>query len=183
MTSSGSKGWYFMQGSTDYSVEFVWSLLVRNSSRSYFGPRYQFFAWSCPGLDRPGPLDFSKFSTLVWFGPYHLICGRPLGNHGSLDSLVLAEMQKTFQSLQNFQRSSILNVVIWFSMQLDILVLIFVHFRALFWDCDRFSKYLHHRAHSLVIPNSLNSCFSFSRDCRRGLINQNMVCIHESTLK
>ena len=132
------------------------------SSRSYFGPRYQTFAWSYSGLDCPVPLDFPKIFIpgLVWSVP-PVVCGRPLVIHGSLDSLVLAEMQKAFKSLRNFQRSSILNVVIWFSMQLDILVLIFVHFRALFRDCDRFSKYLHHRVHSLVIPNSLNSCFSF----------------------
>ena len=104
-----------MQGFTDHSVEYVWSLLVRLR----LGPisvresRYQTFAWSYSGLGYPGPLDFPKIFIpgLVWSVP-PVVCGRPLVIHGSLDSLVLAEMQKAFKSLRNFQRSSILNVVI-----------------------------------------------------------------------
>ena len=110
------------------TIRFNW---VLTGIYEFVSARYQIFAQFWSDLDRPRHLNFTWIFASDPVRSVIIRPNRPVLVWRSLISYVLVEMQTAIQSFQNFQRSSILNVVIWFSMQLDILVLIFVHFRAL----------------------------------------------------
>ena len=70
-----------MQGFTDHSVEYVWSLLVRLRLGPISVRDIKLLLGPTPAWTVQYPWISLKFSSLVWFGPYHLVCGRSLVNH------------------------------------------------------------------------------------------------------
>ena len=152
-----------MQGSTDHSVQlsFDWDLRIFLGSISNF----------CSVLIRPGPSKTPEvhINCHFWSGSVRNNSSEPTGFGMKIPDFICVSWDANsnskfpkFSKVKHFERGNLIfNAIRYFSAYFRALSCTFENFRALFWDSDRFSKYLHHRVHSLVIPNSLNSCFSF----------------------